>query len=589
LAADRTLRNRETTGKKSRTQGEEMSQESGNGIRLNRREALLLSAAAGMGIAFAENAHASDSIKTGVHQEPGTCSTPRSAVANTRYGKVRGFLDGGVLTFKGVPYGQDTSGENRWLPAKPPAPWKDEYPALIYGANCPQNLHPWTAIEQTFLQDWDDGYQSEDMLKLNVWTPSLTGKRAVLVYFHGGGYSFGSSYELPSQEGAQMARHHDVVSVTVNHRLNILGFFDASEIGGSAYEDSVNVGMTDLVASLRWVQENIANFGGDPDRVMIYGQSGGGSKVTTLMGMPSAAGLFHCASVQSGGGGNIPSKEQQREVGRQMMKDLGLAPNDIASLQKMEWAKLVAAGNAAVAKINPPMRGALGPFAPGPFRVGWSPTVDGTVINARSFFDVAPEISKNVPMLLGSVSEEGNQMAQNPTEEQWHANLVKAYGEDKATALVAALKKAHPEKSIRTLSYMCSGTFGLNSLTMRNNIVKMARLKHEQKAAPAYAYYFTWQSPMLDGVGGAWHTAELQFCFDNTKRCEQGTGNTPEAQVLAKKMADSWANFARTGNPSQQGIPWEPTDPDANKTMVWDNKIRMVNDPEAEARKILLS
>jgi para-nitrobenzyl esterase len=377
--------------------------------------------------------------------------------------------------------------------------------------------------------------------------------------------------------------------VTVNHRLNILGFFDASEIGGSAYEDSVNVGMTDLVASLRWVQENIANFGGDPDRVMIYGQSGGGSKVTTLMGMPSAAGLFHCASVQSGGGGNIPSKEQQREVGRQMMKDLGLAPNDIASLQKMEWAKLVAAGNAAVAKINPPMRGALGPFAPGPPRVGWSPTVDGTVINARSFFDVAPEISKNVPMLLGLVSEEGNQMAQNPTEEQWHANLVKAYGEDKATALVAALKKAHPEKSIRTLSYMCSGTFGLNSLTMRNNIVKMARLKHEQKAAPAYAYYFTWQSPMLDGVGGAWHTAELQFCFDNTKRCEQGTGNTPEAQVLAKKMADSWANFARTGNPSQQGIPWEPTDPDANKTMVWDNKIRMVNDPEAEARKILLS
>jgi para-nitrobenzyl esterase len=190
----------------------------------------------------------------------------------------------------------------------------DEYPALIYGANCPQNLHPWTAIEQTFLQDWDDGYQSEDMLKLNVWTPSLTGKRAVLVYFHGAGYSFGSSYELPSQEGAQMARYHDVVSVTVNHRLNILGFLDVSEIGGSAYEDSVNVGMTDLVQSLKWVQENIANFGGDPDRVMIYGQSGGDSKVTTLMGMPSAVRLFHRASVQSGGGGNIPTREQQRAI-----------------------------------------------------------------------------------------------------------------------------------------------------------------------------------------------------------------------------------------------------------------------------------
>jgi para-nitrobenzyl esterase len=556
---------------------------------MNRREALLFSAVAGASMALGQPALASDSTKTAAHQEPGNCTTPRSAIANTQYGKVRGFVDGGVYTFKGIPYGQDTGGENRWLPAKPPNPWKDDYPALIYGGNCPQNLHPWTAIEQTFIQDWDDGYQSEDMLKLNVWTPSLTGKRAVLVYFHGGGYSFGSSYELPSQEGAQIARHHDVVSVTVNHRLNILGFLDASEIGGSPYEDSANVGMTDLVASLKWVQENIANFGGDPDRVMIYGQSGGGSKVTTLMGMPSAAGLFHCASVQSGGGGNIPTKEQQREVARQLMKDLGLHPNDIASLQKMEWSTLVAAGNAAVAKINPPMRGMFGPFAPGPPRAGWSPCLDDKVINVRSFFDVAPDVSKNVPMLLGSVSEEGNQMASRPTEEQWHASLAKVYGDDKATAIIAALKKAYPQKRIQTLSYMCSGIFGLNSLSMRNNIVKMAKLKHDRKGAPAYAYYFTWQSPILDGVAGAWHTAELAFCFDNTKRCEQGTGNTPESQALARKMATAWANFARTGNPSQPELPWTPTDPVSNKTMVWDNEIRMVDDPEGEARKILLS
>ena len=556
---------------------------------MNRREALLFSAVAGASMALGQPALASDSTKTAAHQEPGNCTTPRSAIANTQYGKVRGFVDGGVYTFKGIPYGQDTGGENRWLPAKPPNPWKDDYPALIYGGNCPQNLHPWTAIEQTFIQDWDDGYQSEDMLKLNVWTPSLTGKRAVLVYFHGGGYSFGSSYELPSQEGAQIARHHDVVSVTVNHRLNILGFFDASEIGGSPYEDSANVGMTDLVASLKWVQENIANFGGDPDRVMIYGQSGGGSKVTTLMGMPSAAGLFHCASVQSGGGGNIPTKEQQREVARQLMKDLGLQPNDIASLQKMEWSTLVAAGNAAVAKINPPMRGMFGPFAPGPPRAGWSPCLDDKVINVRSFFDVAPDVSKNVPMLLGSVSEEGNQMASRPTEEQWHASLAKVYGDDKATAIIAALKKAYPQKRIQTLSYMCSGIFGLNSLSMRNNIVKMAKLKQEQKGAGAYAYYFTWQSPILDGVAGAWHTAELAFCFDNTKRCEQGTGNTPESQALARKMATAWANFARTGNPSQPELPWTPTDPVSNKTMVWDNEIRMVDDPEGEARKILLT
>src|SRR5436305_4057326 len=195
-----------------------------------------------------------------------------------------------------------------------------EYPALVYGANCPQTFHPWTSIEQTFLFDWDDGWQSEDMLKLNIWTPSLSGKRPVMFYLHGGGFSFGSSYELPSHDGAQMARHHDVVQISVNHRLNILGFFDAAEIGGEAYEDSANVGMTDLVAALRWVRDNVENFGGDPDRVMIYGQSGGGSKVTTLMGMPSASGLLHRASAQSGGGGNIPTREQQRELARLIMK-----------------------------------------------------------------------------------------------------------------------------------------------------------------------------------------------------------------------------------------------------------------------------
>jgi para-nitrobenzyl esterase len=156
---------------------------------------------------------------------------------------------------------------------------------------CPQNLHPWTSPEQTFLQDWDDGWQSEDMLKLNIWTPILTGMRPVMFYMRCGGFSFGSSYELAAHDGAQMARHHDVVQVSVNHPLNILGFFDLSEISGSAFEDSANVGMTDLGAALRWVHDNIDNFGGDPDRVMIYGQSGGGSKVTTLMGMASAAGL----------------------------------------------------------------------------------------------------------------------------------------------------------------------------------------------------------------------------------------------------------------------------------------------------------
>jgi para-nitrobenzyl esterase len=421
------------------------------------------------------------------------------------------------------------------------------------------------------------------MLKLNIWTPGLTGKRAVMFYIHGGGFSFGSSYELPSHEGAQMARHHDIVQISVNHRLNVLGFFDLSEIGGPDYADSVNVGMTDLVTALRWVHDNVANFGGDPDNVMIYGQSGGGSKVTTLLGMPSAVGLFHRASVQSGGGGNLPTTEQSKALARQVMVELGLQPNDIASLQKTDWDKLNAAGNAAVTKVNPPSRGPMGPGSPAGAapRAGFGPTLDGRIINVRSFQDVAPEISKNVPMLIGSVSEEGNRMLSNPTEEEWHATLGRLYGEPKATNLIAAMKKAHPEKSIRTLSYSVNGVSG------RTHVQNMAKLRSDQKGAPVYQYYFTWQSPMLEGPG-AWHTSELAFCFDNTKRCEQGTGDTPEAQALAKKMGTAWANFARTGNPSQPGLTWEPTDPVRCQTMVFDNQCRMVDDPEGEARKILL-
>ena len=547
--------------------------------RMNRRRVLLLPA--GIGAAMALPTEAAD---TDARPASGDCSTPRSAVGKTQYGKVRGYLESDVLTFQGIPYGQSTGGENRWLPAKPPKPWDGEYPALVYGANCPQRLHDFTAIEQSFLYQWTDGYMSEDMLKLNVWTPSLTGKRPVLVYYHGGGFTFGSAYELASQDGAQLARHHDAVSVTVNHRLNLLGFLDLSEIGGAAYEDSVNVGMTDLVASLRWIRENIANFGGDPDSVMIYGQSGGGSKVTCLMGMPSAAGLFQRASVQSGGGGNIPSKEQSKELARQMMKELGLGPKDLSSLQKIEWATLNVAGNAAIAKLSPAGPGLAGPGGPPSAtpRVGWSPTVDGKIVTVRSFYDVAPEISKNVPMLIGNVSEEGNSMRSRPTEAEWHATLARTWGESKAAALIAAMKKAHPEKSIRTLSY------GVNGLTSRNNVQRMVKLKHDQKAAPVYQYYFTWQSPMLEDAG-AWHTAELAFCFDNSKRCEQGTGNTPEAQALAKKMATAWVNFARTGNPSQPGLTWTASDPTRCQTMVWDNHCRMIDDPEGEVRRILLS
>jgi para-nitrobenzyl esterase len=535
-------------------------------------------AAGGLALASSGMVHAAPTRR---REGQGTCSTPRSAIAQTRYGKVRGFVEDDVFQFKGVPYGDTTAGANRWLPAKPPAAWTDEYPALTYGANCPQNPHSFRAIEHTFLQQWDDGFQGEDMLKLNVWTPSLSGKRPVMVYFHGGGFSFGSSYELASHHGANMARNHDVVQVSVNHRLNVLGFLDVVEVGGSAYAGSVNVGMTDCIAALRWVQENIANFGGDPNTVMIYGQSGGGSKVTTLLGMPSGKGLIHRAAAQSGGGGAIPTAEQSREYARRLVRELGIGRRDIASLQKIDWPTLFAASNKVATDINGPMvRGLGGP--PATPRVGWGPTLDGQVITMQSFATSAPDISRDVPMIIGNTSEEGMRFGSNPSETEWRAELASQLGATKADALIAAMKKAHPEKSVRTLSY------GVQSIAYRNRVQDMVRLKYAQRGAPVYQYLFQWQTPQLDGVAGAWHTADLAFCFDNVARCAQATGNTPDAQRVAKRMSTAWANFARTGNPSQAGLTWAASDPTRCQTMVFDTQCRMVDDPEGASRRILL-
>jgi para-nitrobenzyl esterase len=545
------------------------------------RRTLFGGLAIGGALAAAQSAGAAPA-RSRSDRDAGTCTTPRSAIATTHYGKVRGFVEGDVLNFLGVPYGDDTGGENRWLPAKPPKRWSDEYPALAYGANCPQSLHNFRAVEHTFLQQWTDGFQGEDMLKLNVWTPSLSGNRPVMVYFHGGGFSFGSSYELASHHGANMARNHDVVQVSINHRLNVLGFLDLVEVGGAAYEESVNVSMTDCIAALRWVQENITNFGGNPDKVMIYGQSGGGSKVTTLLGMRSGKGLIHRASAQSGGGGALPTAEQSRDYTSRLVKELGIGRRDMAALQKIDWATLSAASNKVATEINGPMVRGLGGPPPTP-RVGWGPTLDGKVIDVRSFSEVAPEVSRDVPMLIGNTSEEGMRFGSNPSEAEWRAELTGQLGAAKADALIAAMKTAHPEKSVRTLSY------GVQSIAYRNRVQDMVRLKYQQRGAPVYQYLFQWQSPQLDGVAGAWHTAELAFCFDNVARCAQGTGNTPQARRLGTTMSTAWANFARTGNPSQPGLTWTATDPVRCQTMVFDDRCRMVDDPEGASRRILLA
>jgi para-nitrobenzyl esterase len=544
---------------------------------VDRRRAMLASMMTGAGLMLPLGGGARAARRA---SGAGTSSTPQDAIVSTRYGPVRGYVADDVYTFKGIPYGADTGGENRWLPAKAPKAWTDPYPALAYGANSPQTLHDFRAAEHTFLQQWTDGFVGEDMLKLNIWTPALSGNRPVMVYFHGGGFAFGSSYELASHDGAQMARHHDVVQVSINHRLNVLGFLDLTEVGGAPYEESVNVSMTDCIAALRWVQENIARFGGNPDRIMIYGQSGGGSKVTTMLGMETGRGLIHRAAIQSGGGGALPTAEQSREFSRRVLRELGVGQKDLGALQRIEWKPLFDAGNKVAEAMNGP-RPAMGPaLTP---RVGWNPTLDGKVITVASFSAAAPEVSRDVPILIGNTSEEGMRWGYNPDEAKWRADLTAQMGADKAGRLIAAMKKAHPEKATRTLAY------GVQGLMNRNRVQNMVALRHAQGGAPAYQYHFQWQSPQLGGVAGAWHTAELAFCFDNTALCAQGTGNTPGAQRLARTMATAWANFARTGNPSQPGLAWAATDPSRCQTMVFDETCRMVDDPEGEARRVLLS
>jgi para-nitrobenzyl esterase len=332
------------------------------------------------------------------------------------------------------------------------------------------------------------------------------------------------------------------------------------------------------------VRENVHNFGGNPDKILIYGQSGGGSKVTSLLGMPSAKGLIQRAIIQSGGGGNIPDAAQSREFSRQLLKELGIGPKDLTALQKMQWPALFAAGNRAADHINGPVpfsiRTLIAPDAKP--TVGWNPTLDGRVINVRSYFDSAPEVSKDVPVIIGNVSEEGMSFGHNPTEAQWRTELGQFLSAPKADALIAAMKRAHPEKAIRTLAY------GVDGLYVRNHVQDMVRMKHAQRGAAVYQYLFQWQSPQLDSVAGAWHTAELAFCFDNTRRCEQGTGDTPEAQALAKKMARAWSNFAHVGNPGQPGLDWTASDPQKCQTLVFDDQCGMKDDPEGAVRRILI-
>jgi para-nitrobenzyl esterase len=536
--------------------------------------------AAGVGGLMAAVTPAAVAAKPGGSSGAQRLSTPPEAIIETKAGKIRGCVRDGVFTFKGIPYAKDTGGAARFLPSQPMAPWTGVRTALTYGPCCPQVVRGgWRNDETAFIYDWDDGYPGEDCLRLNIWSGGVTGKgRPVMFWIHGGGYETGSSQELPAYDGERLARRGDVVFVSVNHRLGPFGFLDLSQLGGAKYSLSGNAGQLDLVAALEWVRDNIAAFGGDPGNVTIFGQSGGGAKVSTLMAMPSAKGLFHKAIVESGSLLSVGDAGYTRQLAEAVLKNLDIAPGDLGKLATVPPMALVAAGDKA--------KNAMPKASPGTINLGWAPVVDGHAIPGPTWANGAPAQSANVPMIIGTNLNElsislGNPAAEDMDEAKAQA-LATGMGGAPAGAW-AVFRAADPKaKPVEIASRIVSSLF-------RVPAVQQAQAKAKQGAAPAFLYRFDYNPrTVLDGRVRAFHCAEMAYAFDNVDRCLNATGGTPEARALSAQMADAWLAFARTGNPNHPGLPhWPPVSTSATPNMLFDAVCTVKDDPDRAQRAAL--
>ena len=505
-------------------------------------------------------------------------TTPADAVASTTYGKVRGFKRSSVYIFKGIPYGADTGGSARFLAPKAPKSWDEARFALIYGPVCPQRPSNHAPTELLFVNDAEATYADENCLSLNVWSESLDhgARRPVIVWLHGGGYTSGSSHELPVYDGENLARQ-GVVLVSVNHRLGALGFMDLSTAGGEDFAESGNVGMLDLVLALKWVRDNIAQFGGDPARVTIFGHSGGGGKVSTLMAMPAAQGLFHRAIVTSGSFPNTTRPATAQELTAATLSELGL--KDVGDVQRVDAARLIAAADTAGRKLMEAAhaRGARPGF--GPMGAQFGPVIDGRVL-PEAWLSSAPSISAGVPMIVGNVRDEFRPLTLHVDEARLTESIPEIH-RDKAPNIIAALRAAYPNLPATELAAI------LGAVGMRNMAVEQATKKHALGAAPVYSYWYTLATPVLDGRIGCPHGMDLPAAFDNTARCDQFTGNTADSQRTARLLSRAIVNFATNGNPSQPGLAWPAFDSQRLATMVFDAHTRLEYDPIGDVRRWL--
>lgn len=501
-----------------------------------------------------------------------------AAIVETESGKVKGYIHEGIYTYKGIPYAK----ADRFMAPSKPTAWTGIRSSLSNGPVCPTDINTTTNDEFEFPFQHNWGYTNENCLCLNVWTKQINDhkKRPVMVWLHGGGFTAGSSIELPSYDGENLTKKGDVVVVSVNHRLNVLGFLDLSAYGDK-YKASPNAGLLDLVAALQWVKQNIAQFGGDPDNVTIFGQSGGGGKVTCLMNAPSAKGLFSKAIVQSGSYlVNFMDESIAKRIGAALLEELGLQPSQVDTLQKISYDRLNTAGKKALAKIQEALK-AEGKSIPG-FGLSWGPVLDGNLLPYQPTESAATEISKNIPLLVGSTKNEFTPFmpgTRGITIDKAKEILQKKYG-DKTDSYITAVKKAYPN-TVKPSDYTDI------DVTFRPGAIRQANLKATTGTAPVYMYLFTWQSPVNDGIYKAMHCIDLPFQFDNISRCQEMTGGGQEAYTLASKISQAWLNFATTGNPNAKDLPtWPSYTPQNGATMIFDNVCEVKNNPDKELLQI---
>ncbi len=496
------------------------------------------------------------------------------AVVDTDDGQLQGFVKNGIYTYRGVPYAR----AERFMMPEKVEKWKGVRTALSYGPVCP--VPPMTEVASDELFNphryWPE---NEHCQYLNIWTPGIRDhkKRPVMVWLHGGGFTNGSSIEQVAYDGENLSRKGDVVVVSLNHRLNVLGYLDLSAYG-EKYKYSGNVGMADIVAALKWIRANIAEFGGDPENVTIFGQSGGGSKVRILMGLPAAKGLVQKAIVQSGATlSPVIQQSISRRVAALTLQNLGLKPGQVDALRTMPYLRLLEAGEKALAQTAAENKANRG---------RWSPVLDGDYIPADPVGTQFAPQATDIPLMIGTVLDESNTVVRNDpavlqadnkntwSREHARAKLVEKYG-DKADAVAKAFLEAYPEKKYADACFVdAAGRAG----ALRN-----AKLKAAQHGASVYTYIFTYESPVMDGIGMSWHCSEIPYVFDNVDAAVTATGGGNAAHVLAGKMSQAWINFARYGNPNHAGLPdWTAYTAENGATMIFDNtcEVRYHHDRE---------